>query len=47
MTDEYRWASESGAQGMATVDELEWLGYVKLREHPLYPGTWYMKRETA
>ena len=47
MSDEYRWASESGAQGMATPEELEWLGYEKVREHPLWEGSWLMKRETA
>ena len=42
---EYRWASDSGAQGMPYVEEIEYLGFERLREHPLFPGTWLMRRD--
>lgn len=41
----FRWASVSGAQGMVTVDEAEWLGYVKVRKDPRFPGSWLMRRD--
>jgi len=47
---EYRWASESGANGMATPDELVWLGYEPaMRDgqpcaEPRWPGTWLYVR---
>jgi len=48
---EFRWASESGAQGMAYPEELIYLGFTRLRPHPVYPGAWLMvrtvPRETA
>lgn len=41
----YRWASERGAQGMPYPEELAHLGYERIREHPLYPGAWLMRRD--
>lgn len=45
MTTLYRWASETGANGMPHVEECEYLGYAKVREHPAYPGAWLMVKE--
>lgn len=42
---EWRWASETGANGMITVEEAEWLGYQKVAQHPLYPKSWLMRRD--
>ena len=39
-----RWASDSGAQGMPHPEELEYLGWKRLREHPSYAGVWLMVR---
>ena len=41
----YAWASETRAHSMPTPEELEAVGYVKLRRHPWYAGAWLMKRE--
>jgi hypothetical protein len=30
---------------MITVEEAEWLGYVKVRQHPAYPSSWLMRRD--
>jgi hypothetical protein len=43
----YAWASETRAHSMPTPEELEAQGYVKLRPHPWYTGTWLMKREVG
>ena len=47
----FRWASATGAHGMATPDELRYLGYVPvLRDgaevrDPRYPGSLLMRRD--
>jgi len=43
---EYRWASEVGAHGMAHPEELEYLGYRRHVQSPIYPASWLMIRET-
>ena len=40
----YMWASMTGAHGMATIEDLEAQGYVKVTESVWYPGSWLMKR---
>lgn len=51
MPAEFRWASESGAHGLATPEELLYLGYVyHLRDgrrvsDPRYPGSVLMRRD--
>lgn len=48
---EYRWASESGAQGMPHPDELRYFGYTEARRgdavvrDPRYPGSVLFVRE--
>lgn len=42
---EWRWANERGKQGLITVDEAEYFGYAKVAEHPMYPGSWLMRRD--
>jgi hypothetical protein len=32
---------------MATPRHLESLGFVKVRQHPLYPASWLMKKEAT
>jgi len=41
---EFRWASEAGAAGMAYPEELEYLGYERVRRHPFWPASWLMRR---
>jgi hypothetical protein len=43
---EYRWANERGAHGMATPEELEAEGYVRCKQHPFWPLSWLMVRES-
>lgn len=51
MATEYRWASETGAHGMATPDELVYFGFVYHEREgrrvcdPRYPGSWLMRRD--
>ena len=42
---EFRWANERGASGMPHPEELEHLGYVRVRQHPLFPLSWLMRRD--
>lgn len=42
---EVRWATETGAHSMISVEEAEYFGYRKWREDPRYPGTWLMVRD--
>jgi len=44
---EYRWAHESGAQGMPTPDELEAQGWVRVHFHPNYRRSWLMRKDDA
>jgi len=43
----YQWANEKGIHGMATPAHLESIGYVKVRQHPLYPASWLMRKATT
>lgn len=43
----YQWANESGTHGMARPAALERIGYVKVRQHPLYPKSWLMRKEAS
>ena len=51
MSTEFRWASDSGAHGMATPAELLYLGYVHHERDgqrcsdPRYLGSWLMRRD--
>ena len=42
----FQWANESGAHGMARPAALEKIGYVKVRQHPLWPKSWLMRKDT-
>jgi hypothetical protein len=42
---EFRWASETGAHALAHPEELEYLGYRRVRPDPRYPTTWLLVRE--
>ena len=44
---EYRWASEHGTAGMPHPEELAYLGYVKVRQHPMWPSSWLMRRDVT
>ena len=39
----FRWASELGAHGMPKPAPLERRGWVRVVEHPRFPGTWLMR----
>lgn len=41
----FQWANESGAHGMARPAYLEAQGWVKVRQHPLWPKSWLMKKD--
>lgn len=41
----YQWANESGVHGMARPSYLEAHGWVKVRQHPLYPKSWLMRKD--
>lgn len=41
---EYRWASETGAQGMPHPEELEYLGYERLLRHRFWPDSILYRR---
>jgi len=41
---EWRWASINCAHNMPHPDELEYLGYKRVIEHPWYPGTYLYRR---
>ena len=41
----YQWANEQGVNGMARPATLERLGWVKVRQHPLWPKSWLMRRK--
>ena len=43
-TIEYRWANEDCAHGLPHPDELEYLGYEKVQQHPNFPKSWLMVR---
>lgn len=43
---EYRWANEAGAHGMPTPAQCEADGYRRVRQHPFWPASWLMVRET-
>ena len=42
---EFRWASETGAAGLPAIEELEYLGYRRMAQHPIYPKSWLMRRD--
>jgi hypothetical protein len=42
---DYCWATEDGRHGTLTVAQLEAAGWVKVREHEVYRGSWLMRRE--
>ena len=42
---EFRWAACDWRNSMPHPDELEYLGFVIVREHPIYRGVWLMKRD--
>jgi hypothetical protein len=44
---QYQWANESGAHGMARPSYLEARGWVKVRQHPLWPKSWLMRKEAT
>lgn len=41
----FQWANESGAHGMARPDSLESQGWVRVRQHPLWPKSVLMRKE--
>lgn len=41
---EFRWASEVGRHGMPYPEELEYLGFTRVRPCPNYPTAWLMVR---
>ena len=43
----YQWANVKGVHGMATPAYLESHGFVKVRQHPLYPLSWLMRKDAA
>lgn len=42
--DEYQWSNESGIHGMAKIADLEREGWIKVREHWKYAGSWLMRK---
>ena len=42
---EFRWASETGEVGLPALEELEYLGYRRMAQHPVYPRSWLMRRD--
>jgi len=40
----FRWASESRAHGLPTPTELEFIGWTRVAQHPLYEQSWLMRR---
>ena len=40
----FRWASETGAHGMITPEEIEWLGYERVGQDPRYPTSWLYRK---
>jgi hypothetical protein len=43
---EYRWANEQGVSGMPVPEVLEAEGYVRVCQHPFWPLSWLMRRES-
>lgn len=41
---EFQWANVNGAHGMALVAALEGQGWVRVRQHPLWPASWLMRK---
>lgn len=44
MMCEFRWADENGAHNMPHPEELEYLGYRRLKVSPRFPSSWLMVR---
>ena len=42
---EFRWASDIGGNSLPYPEELEYLGFVRAAQHPVYPSSWLMKRD--
>lgn len=43
----FRWASETGAQGMPFPEEVEWLGYQRVGQDPRFPTSWLYRRAVS
>ncbi len=41
---EFRWAHEARRFGLPTPDELEAVGWVRVRRHPFWPASWLMRK---
>lgn len=45
MSTLYQWANTAGVNGMPRPSHLEKLGWVKVRQHPLWPKSWLMRKD--
>jgi len=47
VVERFRWASELRAHGMPRPASLERRGWVRVCEHPRFPGTWLLRHGTG